>query len=87
MEIKIVGSGCAKCIEIEKRVQGVAAAKGGNIAVQKKFGIKEWVLGWVISTPAIYVGGVLKSVGVIPTKETIAHWIDDAKTTVAKCGH
>ena len=67
MEIKVFGPGCARCTETENLVKEVAAAKGGDITVQK-----------VMSTPAVSVDGVVKSTGKIPTKEEIAAWIDGA---------
>lgn len=41
MEIKVFGPGCAKCTEVENMVKEVAAAKGGNITVQKVSDLKE----------------------------------------------
>lgn len=83
MEIKVFGPGCAKCTETENLVKEVAAAKGGNITVQKVSDLKEMMAAKVMSTPAISVDGVVKSTGRVPTKEEIAAWIDGAAAASA----
>lgn len=83
MEIKVFGPGCAKCTETEKLAKEVAAAKGGNITVQKVSDLKEMMAAGVMSTPAISIDGVVKSTGRVPTKEEIAAWIDGAAASPA----
>ena len=78
MIIKVLGPGCAKCTEVENMVKEVAAAKGGNITVQKVSDLKEMMAAGVMSTPAVAIDGVVKSTGKVPTKEEIAAWIDGA---------
>ena len=78
MEIKVFGPGCAKCTEAENLVKEVAAAKGGNITVQKVSDLKEMMAAGVMSTPAVAIDGVVKSTGKVPTKEEVAAWIDGA---------
>lgn len=78
MEIKIFGPGCAKCTETEKLVKEVAAAKGGNITVQKVSDLKEMMAAGVMSTPAVAIEGVVKSTGKVPSREEVAAWIDGA---------
>ena len=75
MEIKVFGPGCAKCTETENLVKEVAAAKGGNITVQKVSDLKEMMAAGVMSTPAVAIDGVVKSTGKVPSKEEIAAWI------------
>ena len=83
MEIKVFGPGCAKCTETEKLAKEVAAAKGGNITVQKVSDLKEMMAAGVMSTPVISIDGVVKSTGRVPTKEEIAAWIDGAAASPA----
>jgi len=78
MEVKVFGPGCAKCTETENLVKEVAAAKGGNITVQKVTDLKEMMAAGVMSTPAVAVDGVLKSTGRVPSREEIAGWLDGA---------
>ncbi|CAK7037891.1 MAG: hypothetical protein DELT_00648 [Desulfovibrio sp.] len=83
MEIKVFGPGCAKCTEAENLVKEVAAAKGGNITVQKVSDLKEMMAAGVMSTPAIAIDGVVKVTGRVPNKEEIAAWIDGAAGSAA----
>lgn len=76
MEIKIFGSGCARCTETEALVKAVVMAKGKNITVQKVSDFKEMMALGIMSTPAVVIDGVVKSSGKIPTKEEIAIWIE-----------
>jgi small redox-active disulfide protein 2 len=78
MEIKVFGPGCARCTEAENLVKEVAAAKGGDITVQKVSDLKEMMLAGVMSTPAVAIDGIVKSTGRVPTKEEIAAWIAGA---------
>lgn len=86
MEIKVFGPGCARCAETENLVREVAAAKGGNITVQKVSDLKEMMVAGVMSTPAVAVDGVVKSAGKVPTKEEISAWIDGAPSRPAASG-
>lgn len=83
MIIKIFGPGCARCTEAENLAKAVAAAKGGDITVQKVSDLKEMMAAGVMSTPAISIDGVVKSTGRVPTKEEIAAWIDGAAGSAA----
>lgn len=83
MEIKVFGPGCDRCTETENLVKEVAAAKGGNIIVQKVSDLKEMMTAGVMSTPAIIVDGVVKSTGKVPSREEIAAWIDGASGSAA----
>lgn len=78
MEIKVFGPGCARCTETENRAKAVAAAKGGNITVQKVSDLKEMMAAGVMSTPALAIDGVVKSTGKVPSTDEIAAWIDEA---------
>lgn len=78
MEIKVFGPGCARCTETEHLVREVAAARGGDITVQKVTDLKEMMLAGIMSTPAVAVDGVVKATGRIPGREEVAAWIDAA---------
>ncbi|MCL1825734.1 MAG: thioredoxin family protein [Betaproteobacteria bacterium] len=78
MHIKVFGPGCARCTTTEDLVKEVAAAKGGNITVQKVTDLKEMMVSGIVSTPAVVIDGIIKSTGRVPTKEEIAAWIDGA---------
>jgi len=77
MEIRILGPGCPRCHEVEKRV--IAALAELNIAadVQKISDIKKIMEYDIISTPGLVINGKVKCSGRIPRLEEIKAWIQE----------
>ncbi len=75
MEIKVLGPGCPKCEETEKRVKEAIAEAGVEASLDKVKDIMEIAKHGVFMTPAVVVDGQVKSVGKIPSKEQIKDWI------------
>ena len=75
MEIKVLGPGCPKCEETEKRVKEAIAETGIEASLDKVKDIMEIAKHGVFMTPAVVVDGEVKSVGKIPSKEQIKGWI------------
>ncbi|MCT4660586.1 MAG: thioredoxin family protein [Tissierellales bacterium] len=63
MEIKILGSGCAKCDEQLEYVQKALDELGLEADVEKVEGLKDIMSYGVMSTPAIVVDGKVVSKG------------------------
>lgn len=79
MEIKILGIGCPRCTEVEKRVTDVLAEAGVAADVRKVKDIKLFISMGVFSTPGLIINGKVKSQGKIPSKEEIRKWIQEAQ--------
>ncbi len=75
MDIKILGTGCAKCEQTEKLVKEVLAETGVIAQVEKVVDIKRITKYGVMITPAVVVDGEVKIVGKIPKKEDIMTWL------------
>jgi len=75
MMIQILGTGCAKCQELEKLVKAVVAETGTAATVEKVTDLKQIAAMGVFATPAVVIDGVVKSVGGIPPKTDILSWI------------
>jgi small redox-active disulfide protein 2 len=75
MDIKILGTGCAKCEQTEKLVKEVIAETGADARIEKVTDIKSIVKYGVMLTPAVVVDGEIKIVGKIPKKEDIKSWL------------
>ena len=75
MEIKVLGPGCPKCEETEKRVREAVSEAGIEATVDKVKDIMEIAKHGVFMTPAVVVDGEVKSVGKLPSKEQIQGWI------------
>lgn len=75
MEIKICGPGCASCSKAEKVVYEALEGAGLQATVIKVTDFAEMARLGVLSTPAVVVDGVIKSVGKAPTVEDVLSWI------------
>ena len=74
-EIKVLGSGCAKCTKSTELIQSVAAESGTSVNVIKETSPEVIMSYGVMMTPAIVVDRVLVHSGSIPTKEQIEGWL------------
>jgi small redox-active disulfide protein 2 len=68
MEIKVLGSGCAKCANLEKKVKEVLEANSIEATVTKVQDIVDIMAYKVMSTPALVVDEVVVSKGRIPNE-------------------
>jgi len=71
MEIKILGTGCAKCKTTEAVVEKVVAASGIEATIIKVEDIMEIMKYNVLSTPAIVIDGVVKIKGRVPSEAEV----------------
>ena len=79
MEIKILGPGCPRCGELEKRTKKVLSELGVAAEVEKVTDIKRIMESGILSTPGLVIDGKVKSSGRIPRPEEIKAWILEAK--------
>jgi len=77
MEIKILGTGCPRCHEVEKRTINVLAEMNIAADVQKVTDIKKIMEYKILGTPGLVINGTVKSTGKIPSKEEIKRWIEE----------
>ena len=75
MHVKILGTGCAKCQALEKRVQTVAQANNLSIDVEKVSDLNEILSYGVMMTPGLVVNGTVKSSGKLPSEQQILEWL------------
>jgi small redox-active disulfide protein 2 len=74
-KVKVLGPGCAKCVELDKRAREAAKAAGGDVEVEKVTDLKEIMSFGVMMTPALVVDGQVKVVGKVPSVEEIKKMI------------
>jgi small redox-active disulfide protein 2 len=70
-KIEILGTGCTKCLALEKVVQDVVATMDGMFEVVKVEDIQEIMAYQVMSTPGLVIDGVVKSTGKLLTQEEV----------------
>jgi small redox-active disulfide protein 2 len=78
MEIKVLGPGCPKCGEVEKRVKNALAELHVAADVEKITDIKKMMSFGIFGTPGLVIDGKVKSTGRIPRIEEIKAWIREA---------
>jgi len=78
MEIKVLGTGCAKCKKLFSEVQEAVAESGVKAAISKVEKIDEITSYGVLMTPALMINGEVKSSGKIPKASKILEWLKSA---------
>ncbi len=78
MEIKVLGPGCPKCGEVEKRVKNVLAELAIAADVEKITDIRKMMSYGIPGTPGLVINGKIKCAGRIPRPEEIKVWIQEA---------
>jgi small redox-active disulfide protein 2 len=71
MEIKILGTGCAKCKTLENLTREVVSKNGIDATITKVEDIMEIMKYNIMTTPALVVDGKVVSKGRIPSAEEI----------------
>jgi small redox-active disulfide protein 2 len=75
MEVKVLGMGCPKCKEVEKRAVNVLAELGLTADVEKITDIKKIMEYGIMATPGLVINGKVKCSGRIPRPEQIKAWL------------
>jgi small redox-active disulfide protein 2 len=75
LNIKILGSGCTNCKNLEKLCREVVTENNLDANIEKVTDIKEIVSYGILSTPGLVVNGKVLSSGKLPTKNTLQHWL------------
>jgi small redox-active disulfide protein 2 len=78
MDIKILGSGCAKCKRLEQLTQEVANELGVEARFDHVTEMDKIMAYPVLSTPALVINDEVKVAGRMPSKEEIGHWLSNA---------
>ena len=71
MDIKILGTGCAKCKTLEKLTRDVVAKNGINATITKVEDITEIMKYNIMATPALVVNEKVEIKGRVPSADEI----------------
>jgi small redox-active disulfide protein 2 len=85
-QVKILGSGCAKCNQLADAVKALIAAEGIEADVQKVQDIQEIVSYGVMSTPALVVDGKVVCSGKVPSNDELRKMLTAASKPSCCCG-
>lgn len=75
MEIKVLGTGCAKCKKLEEMVREVVGELGVDADIVKISDLNEILEYDIMMTPGLVVNGEVACSGRIPKKEEIRKWL------------
>ncbi|WP_334109423.1 thioredoxin family protein [Thermodesulfitimonas autotrophica] len=76
-EIKVLGTGCARCRALEGEVRRVVAELGLAAEVRKVSDMGEILSHGVMSVPALVVDGRVVVSGRVPSREEIKRWLQE----------
>jgi len=79
MEIRILGPGCSRCHEVERRTFNVLAELNLAADVRRITDIEKIMEYNLLSTPGLVIDGKVMCSGRIPRPEEIKAWILEAK--------
>lgn len=72
--IKILGTGCARCRATEALVKAVAQDKRVEITLEKVDSLPEIIKHGVLSTPGVVIDGRVVHAGGVPTRSEVEGW-------------
>jgi small redox-active disulfide protein 2 len=74
-DIKVLGTGCAKCKSTVAIIEQVAGAKGIPVKLEKIEDMQQIVGYGVMSTPSVVIDGKVVHSGGIPSREKVEEWL------------
>jgi small redox-active disulfide protein 2 len=86
MNIKILGSGCARCHQLEKTAREVVKEMGIDATIEEVKDMMKIVQYPILTTPALVINEELVCAGRVPTKAEVAHLIANALNKEDKTG-
>ena len=81
MEIKILGSGCAKCSNTKKLIADVAAELGVDVDIEPVTDLMKITEYDVMSTPGVVIDGEVVSSGKVPSRAEVRAWIEERNSS------
>lgn len=76
LDIKVLGPGCANCIQLEHLVKEVVTEKNLQANIEKITDREKFLDYGIMMTPGLIVNGKVLAMGKIPTKSTLEHWLE-----------
>lgn len=76
--IRVLGSGCTKCIKTKTVIEQIAKELGVRVEVLKETNPEVMMQFGVMRTPAVVVDDQLVHSGSIPHREQIEQWLNKA---------
>ncbi len=74
-QIKVIGTGCAKCRNTVALIERVAQTRNVAVNIQKIEELRDIMSYGVMSTPAVVIDGTVVHAGGIPSQEKMEQWL------------
>lgn len=78
LSIKVLGSGCTNCKNLENLCKEVVAENNIEATIEKVTELKDIMSYGVMSTPGLVVNEKVIHTGKLPTKSTLTNWLTNA---------
>jgi small redox-active disulfide protein 2 len=78
LNIKVLGAGCANCVNLEKLFKEVVSENNIEAVIEKITDYKDIMSFGIMSTPGLVINGKVVLSGKLPTKSTLTHWLMNA---------
>jgi small redox-active disulfide protein 2 len=78
MEIKVLGTGCAKCRSLEKTVKDVVASLKLDVKLEEVKDMKQIMQYPILMTPGLVIDGKVVMSGKVPTRAEVERLIKSA---------
>jgi small redox-active disulfide protein 2 len=79
MDVKVLGTGCAKCKKLEETVKNVMKENNISGEVEKVTQIEDIMKYGIMMTPGLVINEKVKSSGSIPKDEQILAWLKESE--------
>ena len=76
--VKVLGTGCAKCRATTQLLETVARDKGVEIELEKVEEPRDIMRYGVMSTPGVVIDGQVVHAGGVPSRQKIEDWLQEA---------
>jgi small redox-active disulfide protein 2 len=77
VSVKILGTGCKKCLTLETKVKDIIAANNIDAIVEKISDINEMMNYNIMMTPGLVINEKVKSFGIIPKEDQLINWLKE----------
>lgn len=77
VSVKVLGTGCKKCQNLENKVRELVTINKIDATVEKVTDIQEMVRYGIMMTPGLIINEKVKSYGVIPKDDQIINWLKE----------
>ena len=78
MKIEVLGPGCPRCFELERRTRRAVEELGVDVHIEKIADIQKIIPYRILATPGLVVDGKVKCSGRVPSADEIKAWIREA---------